>query len=275
MAKEKRFPIGAVARMFGVSVGTLRHYERLGLLAPAWVDPDSGYRYYGPAQFEALNTIRYLRALDMPLTEIGAFVRSRDLDTIEDMLRRQKTAVVQKQQELARIQRRIENRLERLHQARTAPRDQIRLCQLPACRMVQLLDTVQPRSYLDLEYAIRRLEAGQADPAIFLGKVGVGITAAHLAAGRLDRYDLVFLLLDEEEQHTGPIQQLPAGPGVSVCFCGSHKEAPAYYEKLMAFIRARGLAPAGASREITLIDDGLTRDPDQFVTEISIPVTPG
>ena len=35
----------------------------------------SGYRYYGTEQFEALNTIRYLRALDMPLPEIEDFLK--------------------------------------------------------------------------------------------------------------------------------------------------------------------------------------------------------
>ena len=48
MAKENRelFPIGEVAKMFRVSVGTLRHYEKIGLLAPEFVAPDTGYRYY-------------------------------------------------------------------------------------------------------------------------------------------------------------------------------------------------------------------------------------
>ena len=39
--------IGEVARLFNLSVGTLRHYEQMGLLDPAHIDPASGYRYYG------------------------------------------------------------------------------------------------------------------------------------------------------------------------------------------------------------------------------------
>ena len=63
--------------MFHISVSNLRHYEKAGLLTPAHVSPDSGYRYYGMEQFEALNTIRYLRALDMPLAEIADFLQNR------------------------------------------------------------------------------------------------------------------------------------------------------------------------------------------------------
>ncbi|MEI3190543.1 MAG: MerR family transcriptional regulator [Lachnospiraceae bacterium] len=42
--------------------GTLRHYEKAGLLCPEHTDQETGYRYYSVRQFEVLNTIRYLRA---------------------------------------------------------------------------------------------------------------------------------------------------------------------------------------------------------------------
>ena len=67
---EQLFSIGDVAKLFHLSVSSLRHYEALGLLTPERVDPNTGYRSYSIRQFEVLNTIRYLRALDMPLEEI-------------------------------------------------------------------------------------------------------------------------------------------------------------------------------------------------------------
>ena len=58
MDRKKLFPIGEVSKLFHISVSSLRHYETIGLLTPAYISPDSGYRYYGPEQFEVLNTIR-------------------------------------------------------------------------------------------------------------------------------------------------------------------------------------------------------------------------
>jgi DNA-binding transcriptional MerR regulator len=63
--------IGRFADATGLTVRALRHYDELGLLAPAHVDPDTGYRYYDSAQVEDAVTIRRLRALEMPLEEIG------------------------------------------------------------------------------------------------------------------------------------------------------------------------------------------------------------
>ena len=66
MDRKNLFPIGEVSKLFHISVSSLRHYEHIGLLIPEYISSDSGYRYYGTEQFEVLNTIRYLRALDMP-----------------------------------------------------------------------------------------------------------------------------------------------------------------------------------------------------------------
>ena len=57
MDKPKLFQIGDVAKLFHLSVSSLRHYENVGLLTPEYIAPDTGYRYYSPRQFEALNTI--------------------------------------------------------------------------------------------------------------------------------------------------------------------------------------------------------------------------
>ena len=128
MAKENRelFPIGEVAKMFRVSVGTLRHYEKIGLLAPEFVAPDTGYRYYSTRQLECLNTIRYLRVLEMPLEQIREFLQNREVEKIQEMLQQQKEVVVQKQRALEIVQRKIENRLRQIQDALASELDVIR-----------------------------------------------------------------------------------------------------------------------------------------------------
>ena len=114
MEKSGLFQIGDVAKMFHISVGTLRHYEKSGLLQPEYTDKETGYRYYSTRQFECLNTIRYLRVLDMPLEQIADFLNNRDIDRMQFMLRQQKETVISKQKELKIIERKIENRLRQI-----------------------------------------------------------------------------------------------------------------------------------------------------------------
>ena len=55
-------------------------------------------------------------------------------------------------------------------------------------------------------------------------------------------------------------------------FRGSHADAPEQYARLLAYIETHRMRITGFSREITLIDYGITNDTDKFVTEICIPV---
>ncbi|MEV8637101.1 MerR family transcriptional regulator [Streptosporangium sp. NPDC051023] len=63
--------IGQFARLCRLSIKQLRHYADSGLLSPAWVDPDSGYRYYQAGQAREALSIGLLRSLDVPLSAIG------------------------------------------------------------------------------------------------------------------------------------------------------------------------------------------------------------
>ena len=272
MEDKKLFQIGDVARMFHISTGSLRHYEQAGLLKPEYIDQDTGYRYYSVRQFEILNTIRYLRALDMPLEQIDDFLKNRDIDVIEDKLMKQKELVARNQRELAIIEQKIEHRLDQLRDAMNSELDVIQLKKVSSCRIVWLKDSLRPKSYLDLEYAIRRLEENQTESVVFLGKVGVGISKENLLAGRFDQYDSVFLVLDAEDSYKGTVEQHPEELCVSMCFCGSHKEAGAHYEKMMEYIEKHKMEVTGFSREITMIDYGITNNTDKFVTEILIPI---
>lgn len=214
------FRIGKVADMFNVSLGTLRHYERCGLLEPEYIDPRTGYRYYGAKQFEVLNTIRYLRVLDMPLTQIAEFLHNRDVHVIEDKLVAQKALIERKQHELEMVQRKIDHRLERLRDAEQSEFDVIRVVRQPACRIVWIRDSPKVDSYLGTEYSIRKLEQHQKDSLVFLGKVGVGIDKESLEQGGYADYGLVFLLLDDEDEYEGDTVALPETDCVRIRFRG-------------------------------------------------------
>jgi DNA-binding transcriptional MerR regulator len=71
--------IGEFSRMTHLSVKALHHYHDVGVLAPAAIDPHSGYRNYGADQVAAAQVIRRLRDLGMPLDSIRAVLLAPDL----------------------------------------------------------------------------------------------------------------------------------------------------------------------------------------------------
>ncbi|MDO4305440.1 MAG: MerR family transcriptional regulator [Eubacteriales bacterium] len=272
MKDNELFQIGEVSRLFHVSVSILRHYDKIGLLKPEYVDEETGYRYYSTRQFECLNTIRYLRALDLPLEQISGFLQNRDTDHIAELLRHQKEEVRRRMQELELIERKINNRLVQLEDAADSELDVIKIVKKPSRRVAAVKKKLTPRNYLDLEQSIRQLEAEEENTVVFLGKVGVGISAEHLKIRQYLPYDMVFVILDEEDQFRGETLLLEPETCVTIRFQGSHERAAGYYDKMLDYIEGQGYLVSGFSKELTMIDYGLTNDTSKFVTEIQIPV---
>ena len=272
MDRKGLFSIGEVSKLFHISVSSLRHYENVGLLLPEYTSPDTGYRYYGPEQFEVLNTIRYLRALDMPLAEIEDFLKNKDISNIEEKLMQQKKIVLEKQLELKRMEQKINHRLNVLSEAQNTPLDTVTLVQLPASRIVWVEAPLKIEESQDMEAPIRKLDQSKAEAVVFLGKVGLGISSEHLQNSEYKKYDGIFLILDDEYIYDGETMPVAESLCVRLCFRGSHAEAPGQYKKLLDYIKKHQMQIVGFSREITLIDYGITNDPEKFVTEICIPV---
>lgn len=147
MSKQRLFFIGKTSKLFHLSVSTLRHYEALGLLQPEYIDEDSRYRYYGVRQFEVLNTIRYLRMLDLPLDKIESILQRKDLSQMELFLEEQQVLIQKKQ-------------LERIW-SEVTPQQKIICIEEP-------VDIHQP---YEIEHSLRRLDTDKA--TIFLERVGI------------------------------------------------------------------------------------------------------
>jgi DNA-binding transcriptional MerR regulator len=71
-------PIGRFARLTGLSVGALRHYDELDILRPADVDRFTGYRRYRRDQLDTARAITRLRDLEVPLDEIRMVLAADD-----------------------------------------------------------------------------------------------------------------------------------------------------------------------------------------------------
>jgi DNA-binding transcriptional MerR regulator len=78
--------IGDFARMTFLSIKALRHYHEVGLLPPAEIDPESGYRRYAVAQVPTAQVIRRLRELGMSLDEVRVVIAAPDVGARNDAI---------------------------------------------------------------------------------------------------------------------------------------------------------------------------------------------
>ncbi len=76
-----RYTVKQLARLSGVSVRTLHHYDEIGLLRPAFLG-ENRYRYYGRAELLRLQDILFHRELGVPLQEIGRLLELQGPDRV-------------------------------------------------------------------------------------------------------------------------------------------------------------------------------------------------
>jgi len=88
------------AELAGVTVRTLHHYDRLGLLRPSYRS-DAGYRLYSQRDLAQLEQIVVLKFLGLPLKSIGRLLKS-EPGSLPDVLERQHKVLAERRLELDR-----------------------------------------------------------------------------------------------------------------------------------------------------------------------------
>lgn len=268
------FLIGEMSKLFQIDIRTLRYYDEIHLFTPAYVDDATGYRYYSIEQFERLNTILYLKALNVPLKEIKQFIDQRDIHHILSLLKEQLRRTEEKIWEFQRIQQKINNRIEQIEEVSKAEELlKIREIQLPERKIIMLKQRILKGD--DLEMPIRILEnSHNLRSSIFLGQVGLTISVTSLQERNFDEYYSLFLFVepDTSTHIKSSVKTLPRQHYLTIRFAGTHADAAPYYEKLMAYASREGYSITDDALEITYIDYGITQDSSNFVTEIQIPV---
>ncbi|MFC9786807.1 MerR family transcriptional regulator [Rhodococcus sp. NPDC127528] len=108
--REPRLTVGEVARLVGVSVRTLHHYDEIGLVTPSGRTP-SGYRSYSGPDVERLHRVLTYRELGFPLEEIATLLDDPSVDALAH-LRRQRELLAQRIDRLHRMAAAVEKMME-------------------------------------------------------------------------------------------------------------------------------------------------------------------
>ena len=265
-------PIGRFARATRLSVKALRHYDELGLLRPAYVDPTSGYRYYRPAQANQAEAIRILRSVEMPLEEIGALLADPGGELAGKRLRLHRERLEARLAE----HRRMLAFLQRLLEKEDVMPYEVTVRELPAQTVAATRTTSNLR---EIGSAISN---GVHQVLAELGRRGIE------PAGPLQVVYHADQVLDEDTsapievcfpvtapfQGTGEVYgtELPGGPAAVTLHRGPYAEIGPAYHTLSGWVQDHGHELAGGPREVYLNDPRRVPEAD-LETEVQWPIS--
>ncbi|MFI9644292.1 MerR family transcriptional regulator [Micromonospora sp. NPDC051925] len=257
--------IGQFATLTHLSVRTLRRYHEAGLLAPARVDPHTGYRYYLPEQIPPAQVIHRLRELDVPLAEVGSILATDDPQQRADLI-------------LGHVQR-LEDQLDRTRAAvvslrrllRPDPADlHVELRSVPARTVVAVTDEVDIDDSLAFyDAAMAELDAAFA-PAERTGPPG-GHYANELFTQGTGAMTVFRPVRDPRRSGRIEIVELPAADLAVAVHAGPHDDIDVTYGRLGAWVVAHALGIDGPIQETYRVGPRDTADSDSWRTEIGWP----
>ena len=268
------FTIGEFARSGRVSVRMLRHYDAIGLLRPAYVDPSTGYRTYRPEQLARLNRVVALKDLGFTLDQVATLVDDDiEVGRLRALLRSRRAELqVQIAADRARLSR-VEARLRIIEEEDAMSDHEVTLTTVPAVRVAELSATVggfePPYITPVLGPLFERLMARLAEE-------GVPCVAAPLAYYE-DATDGEGLLvhaaapIPDDAAPTGvSITELPAFTAASLIHEGPMDDVMPSVQTLARWISDHGHRSLGYNREVYhAYGEGF---PEPWRTELQEPV---
>lgn len=266
------FAIGDFARLGRVSVRMLRHYDALGLLRPAHVDPGTGYRRYNAAQLARLNRIVALKDLGFTLDQVGSILNEPvDAAELRGMLRLRRAEA---ESELAVARRRLTGIQARLSmiEAESGCGGDVVVKRVPAVRVAELTAIADSYASCDITPVIRPLYARLNRQLESAGIVSTGSAVATYE----DSGDGVLIHAALPVPGTAvrhpelTIVDLPAVEAATMIHHGSMDDADAAVQTLARWIDANGYRSRGYAREVNL---ECPPDPSLWVTEFQESIT--
>ena len=268
--------IGEFARLGEVSVRTLRHYDEIGLLLPAHVDPDTGYRGYAAAQLGQLHRIVALKELGLSLAQARQLLDGITVEELHGMLLLRRA---QLEQQLAEHERQLSGvaaRLRYIESEGAMPADDITVRKIPGLGVVAVASKSQTFNTANIVAAVNR-SAVQMDGMEIRKLVGATGPLLIFFETENDEEVTVYVGLEVEAEPTdlpSPVEYrvLPeieaavavrSGPAASIY--------PGVYHDLVRWVEEHGYQPDGTNRNVWLHEVDDIAHVSEQVFEIQLP----
>lgn len=262
--------IGEFARLAGVSVRMLRHYDGIGLLRPERVDPATGYRSYGPSQLDRANRLVALKDLGFTLEEVGLMLAGSGSERVALLLRERRAQLQSQLSDDTRRLRLVEARLRSIEKEN--PVHTFTEASLPELRVAQLSATITEMAEIENEIGPMFDRVGAALTAAGIATVGPGVATytdspEGLIAAAAEQIGDAPVPSPLQEARVAAVPRALVTRYDAVDLAGIQQA----WQALVTEVDARGLRPSGPSREL-YIETPFDRDGARWVVDLQQPV---
>lgn len=264
--------IGEFSQLGQVSIRTLRHYDEIDLLHPQLVDEESGYRYYSVKQLEVLAQIVLLRELKFSLKEIKSLVQE-DPKILT-------AALLKKDREIEKEIQRDKYRQQQIHQMiqRMQHQDkyQVTIKKIPAFSVISLRKKIKSFYHEGLLWE-DFMEVLENQQIAFPPEADQNLTIFHDKEYLEEGVDVeVAIISDKEVEEPLQRRQLPELEQAAIMYVeGNYHQLPEAYQSFAKWLDEHPeFEMVKATRQFCHVGPEHTDNPEEYLTELQIPLIP-
>lgn len=265
--------ISEFAKLKNITSETLRHYDRIGLLKPAYLT-ESGHRCYSIRQYEKLGTILELREIGMSLEEIKKYFECRNLQKSIQMLTKYQQKFEEKLEEQIQLNNELLQKLEYLKHLPKLPKmNTVFEKNCPKRYIVTFEKKAGDREEHAMEFINLEKHIHEKIPIIASDRVGVYADESLLLPSDKLIPAIPMIFVSAKKADEKYLQEVPEGKYVCMFYKnGILEKYDNSFEIVKKYIKEKGYRICGNILQIYKIDVTLTDDSEETVLEIQIPV---
>jgi effector-binding domain-containing protein len=269
--------IGDFSKLSFVTIQALRHYDDIGLLKPKKIDQFTGYRYYTADQLVRINYISALKGLGLSLDDIKLVLQdAAGYDQIKNILTLKRSDLLQRLADEQNKLAQVDKLLKRIDEEGKMPRWQTIVKQVEPCILASVRAVVPNYS-------------GQIIAGMFGELIGfINSSGLKFAGPTMMTYnDSDYKEENADIEVSAIVNRIVPGtdrvkvyeqPGVekaaSLTYKGSYEGMGEAYNTVMSWVANNNYRISGVCREIYLVSPADTQDPNEYVSEIQVPIEP-
>ena len=266
--------IGEFSKLSRLSIRQLRDLDEGGLLAPASIDPFTGYRYYSESQLPIANRIRALKEMGFTQPAIGALLPCYgDRTAMERCLTLRRSEAQAEFDAARRRLQLLDTAIERLRKDEIDMKYDVTIKTLPERRVASVRQIIPSYEHEGDLWAIycqetARMHIQDGDPVLCTAMFHDGEYKESDVDVEIQK-NVVGEYPDTEHVR---FKTVPAVEVASATFQGSYDKIGEVNEAVAAWVQDNGYAFAGRFFNIYHVSPHETRNPDEFVTEVCYPI---
>ena len=269
---ETYFSVGEISKLTNVPIQTLRYYDKMGLLKPAYINEQNNYRYYSLNQFIKIDLLKQCKLIGLSLKEIEELLKNEiSVDSMLKLIDQQRKVLDEKIKELEVVKSYINFLDDRLKETKEVEENKI-FIKYNDERIVKKYECIL-RDEKDIELNLRKiLLKSEKDNWMLHSQLVFQASLDRLRIENKVVYTAIMLYKHESISESSESVILPKGSYLTMYYDDGYKNNLKYYKMMLDYINKNNIETIGDFNEFSILSRVNAKEAEKSIIQLEIQI---